>query len=59
MDQTSTTSSYFSENIIRTAIKSGYYGKPALKTLDFIREFAAGLRRVGELDGEASVYSLN
>lgn len=41
MDQTSTTSSLLSENIIRAAIKSGSYGQPAQKTLDFIRNFAA------------------
>ena len=41
MDQTSTTSSYLSENLIRAAVKSGSYGKPAPKTLDFIRNFAA------------------
>ena len=41
MDQTSTTSSLLSENIIRAAVKSGSYGQPAQKTLDFIRNFAA------------------
>ena len=43
MDQTSTTSSYLSENLIRAAVKSGSYGQPAQKTLDFIRNFAAGM----------------
>lgn len=41
MDQTSTTSSYLSENLIRAAVKSGSYGQPAQQTLDFIRNFAA------------------
>ena len=41
MDQTSTTSSYLSENLIRAAVKNGSYGQPAPKTLDFIRNFAA------------------
>ena len=59
MDQTSTTSSYLTENVIRTALKSFSYGQPAQKTLDFIRSFAAGLRFVNELSDEASVYSLN
>lgn len=43
MDQTSTTSSYLSENLIHAAVKSGSYGQPAQKTLDFIRNFAAGM----------------
>ena len=43
MDQTSTTSSYLSENIIRTAVRTGFYGQPAQKTLDFIRNFAADM----------------
>ena len=43
MDQTSTTSSYPSENLIRAALKSGSYGKPSGKTLDFVRNFAAGM----------------
>lgn len=43
MDQTSTTSSLLPENIIRAAVKSGSYGQPAQKTLDFIRNFAAGM----------------
>ena len=59
MDQTSTTSSTISDNLIRTALKSVSYGKPAQKTLDFIRSFASGLRFVNELTDEASVYSLN
>ena len=47
MDQTSTPSSFFiSENLIRAALKSGSYGKPAERTLDFIRSFAAELRFV-------------
>jgi len=58
MDQTSTSSS-ITENLIRTALKSVSYGKPAEKTLEFIRNFAAGIRFVGELPGEASAYSLN
>ena len=41
MDQTSTTSSYLSENLIRAAVRNGFYGQPAPKTLDFIRNFAA------------------
>ena len=41
MDQTSTTSSLLSENLIRAAVKSGSYGQPSQKTLDFIRNFAA------------------
>lgn len=45
MDQTFTpASSYISENLIRAALKSGSYGKPAQKTLDFIRNFAAVAR---------------
>lgn len=43
MDQTSTTSSYLSENLIRAAVKSASYGQPAQKTLDFIRNFAASM----------------
>lgn len=43
MDQTSTTSSYLSENLIRVAVKSGSYGQPSQKALDFIRNFAAGM----------------
>ena len=57
MDQTSTSS--ITENLIRTALKSVSYGKPAGKTLEFIRNFAAGIRIVGELPGEASAFSLN
>ena len=41
MDQTSTSTSLLSENLIRAAVKSGSYGQPAQKTLDFIRNFAA------------------
>jgi len=41
MDQTSTTSSYLSENLIRAAVRNGFYGQPAYETLDFIRNFAA------------------
>ena len=57
MDQTSTSS--ITENLIRTALKSVSYGKPAGKTLEFIRNFAAGIRFVSELPDEASAYSLN
>ena len=57
MDQTSTSAS--TENLIRTALKSVSYGRPAEKTLEFLRNFAAGIRIVGELPGEASAYSLN
>ena len=46
MDQTSTTSSYLSENLICAAVKSGSYGQPAPKTLDFIRNFAAQMCNV-------------
>ena len=59
MDQTSTSTSSFSENLIRAALKSMSYGKPAEKTLEFIRNFAAGIRFVNELPDEASAYSLN
>ena len=59
MDQTSTTSSFISENLIRTALKSTSYGKPAEKALDYIRSFAAGIRFVSELPDEAAAYSLN
>lgn len=41
MDQTSTSTSLLSENLIRAAVKGGSYGQPAQKTLDFIRNFAA------------------
>ena len=47
MDQTFTTSSYLSENIIRTAVKRGSYGHPAQQTLDFIRNFAAQMSIAG------------
>ena len=43
MDQTSTTSSYPSENLSRAAVRNGSYGEPSSKTLDFIRNFAAGM----------------
>jgi len=43
MDQTSTTSSYPSQSLIRAAVLSGSYGKPSKKTLDFIRNLAAGM----------------
>ena len=46
MDQTSTTSSLLSENLIRAAVKGGSYGQPATKTLDFIRNFAAQMCNV-------------
>ena len=47
MDQTSTTSSsYLSENLIRAAVRSGSYGQPAPKALDFIRNFAAEMCNV-------------
>ena len=46
MDQTSTTSSYLSENLIRAAVRNGSYGQPAHETLDFIRNFAAGVCNV-------------
>lgn len=46
MDQTST-SSYLSETVIRAAVRGGSYGKAAQSTLDFIRNFAAGLCIVG------------
>lgn len=46
MDQTSTASSYLSENLIRAAVKSASYGEPAQKTLDFIRNFAASMFNV-------------
>lgn len=59
MDETSTTSSLRSENILRAALKGVSYGKPAEKTLDFIRSFAAGLRFVSELPEEAGTFSLN
>ena len=45
MDHTST-SSYLSDNLIRAAVKSGSYGKPADDTLDFIRNFAAQMCKV-------------
>lgn len=57
MDQTSTSS--ITENLIRTALKSVSYGRPAEKTLEFLRNFAAGIRFVGELPDEASAFSLN
>jgi hypothetical protein len=47
MDQTFTTSSYLSENIIRAAVKGGSYGQPAQHTLDFIRNFAAQMSIAG------------
>lgn len=44
MNQTFTpASSYLSENLIRTAVKSGFYGEPSQKSVDFIRNFAAGM----------------
>ena len=43
MDQTLTPSSFISENLIRAAVISGNYGEPSPKTLDFIRNFAAGV----------------
>ncbi len=43
MDQTFTPSSYISENLIRASVRSGAYGAPSSKTLDFIRNFAAGV----------------
>ena len=44
MDQTFTSaSSYLSENLIRAAVKSGSYGQPSQKTIDFIRNLAAGM----------------
>ena len=46
MDQTSTTSSYLSETLIRAAVRSGSYGQPAHKTLDFLRKFAAEMCNV-------------
>lgn len=46
MDQTSTTSSYLSENLIRAAVWNGSYGSPATDTLDFIRNFAAQMCKV-------------
>ena len=46
MDQTSTTFSYLSENLIRAAVRSASYGQPAQKTLDFIRKFAAQMCNV-------------
>ncbi len=47
MDQTFTTSSFFSENIIRAAVKGGSYGQPSQHTLDFIRNFAAQMSIAG------------
>ncbi len=47
MDQTFTTSSFLSENIIRAAIKGGSYGRPQQRTLDFIRNFAADMSKAG------------
>ncbi len=47
MDQTFTTSSYLSENIIRAAVKGGSYGQPAQHTLDFIRNFAGQMSIAG------------
>ena len=46
MDQTSTTSSYLSENLIRAAVRNASYGEPAQRTLDFIRNFAAQMCNV-------------
>lgn len=46
MDQTSTTSSYLSENLIRAAVRNGSYGQPKQKTMDFIRNFAARMCNV-------------
>ena len=46
MDQTSTTSSLLCENCIRAAVRSGSYGQPAHKTLDFLRKFAAEMCNV-------------
>ncbi|MBO4560628.1 MAG: hypothetical protein J5705_01510 [Bacteroidaceae bacterium] len=44
MNQTFTpASSYLSENLIRAAVKNGSYGQPSKKTVDFIRNFAAGM----------------
>ena len=46
MDQTSTTSSYLSENLIRAAVRNGSYGRPATDALNFIRNFAAQMCKV-------------
>ena len=46
MDQTSTASSYLSENLIRAAVRNVSYGEPAPRTLDFIRNFAARMCKV-------------
>ncbi|MCQ2065229.1 MAG: hypothetical protein MJY66_05140 [Bacteroidaceae bacterium] len=59
MDETFTSSSAISENLLRTALKSGSYGSPADRTLDFIRSFAASLRFIPELSEETSAFSLN
>lgn len=60
MDETSTAcSSFVSENVIRTAVRCGSYGTPSVRTIDFLRSFAAGIRTVSELSGAAGIYSLN
>lgn len=60
MDETSTAcSSFVSENVIRAAVKGGSYGVPAIRTIDFLHRFAAGIRTVSELSGAAGIYSLN
>lgn len=59
MDQNSTSLSDLSDNLISTALKSVSYGSPKDKTLDFIRNFAAGIRIINDLPGNAGVFSLN
>jgi len=59
MDQNSTSFLDLSDNLISTALKSVSYGSPKDKTLDFIRNFAAGIRIINDLPGNAGVFSLN
>ncbi|MBR6370202.1 MAG: hypothetical protein IKS24_03880 [Bacteroidaceae bacterium] len=59
MDETSTSCYYVSDKVIRAAVKGGSYGTPSIRTIEFLRSFAASIRSVCELSGEAGVYSLN
>lgn len=60
MDETSTHSTgNITENLIRAALKSVTYGSPKEKTLDYLRNFAASIRVVGDLPGESGIFSMN
>lgn len=59
MDENSTSQTLLSEKLVRAALKSGNYGSPKQKSLDFIRNFAQSFRVIEGMPRESGIFSLN